>query len=96
MDFEKLLKQAQAMQKELEKKSEEIAEKEYEGSESNGLVKVKINGENNALSVKIDPSILNPEDEEMIEELLVIAINDAVNRLHNDQEDVFGGMIPGI
>ena len=78
MDINKLMQQAQAMQKELEKMSDQIKEHEYEGTASNGLVKVTINGDNRVLSVSIDPSILNPDDKEMIEDLIMIAVNDAM------------------
>ncbi|MBQ2233435.1 MAG: YbaB/EbfC family nucleoid-associated protein [Erysipelotrichaceae bacterium] len=60
MDINKLMQQAQAMQKQLEKANEQINATEFEGSASNGLVKVVVNGENKVLSVSIDPSILNP------------------------------------
>ena len=78
MDINKLMQQAQAMQKQLEKANEQINATEFEGSASNGLVKVVVNGENKVLSVSINPSILNPEDVEMIEDLVMIAVNDAI------------------
>jgi len=78
MDINKLMEQAQAMQKQLEDALNKINETEFEGSASNGLVKVRINGENKVLSVSIDPEILNPDDKEMIEDLIVIAANEAV------------------
>lgn len=78
MDINKLMEQAQAMQKELEKATEQLNTMEFEGSASNGLVKVTVNGENKVQSVKIEPSILNPDDAEMIEDLIMIAVNDAI------------------
>lgn len=92
MDINKLMQQAQAMQRELEKMSDKIKDSEYEGSASNGLVKVVINGENRVLSVNIDPSILNPEDKEMIEDLIMIAINDAVDKADEEKKEKYGGM----
>ena len=92
MDINKLMQQAQAMQKELEKMSDKIKDTEYEGSASNGLVKVTINGENRVLSVSIDPSILNPDDKEMIEDLIVIAVNDAVDKADEEKREKYGGM----
>ena len=92
MDINKLMQQAQAMQKELEKASEQINETEFEGSASNGLVKVVINGENKVLSVDIDKSILNPDDKEMIEDLVMIAVNDAVSKADDLKKNRFGSM----
>ena len=93
MDINKLMQQAQAMQKELEKANEQINATEFEGSASNGLVKVTINGENRILSVNIDPSILNPDDKEMIEDLIMIAVNDAVDKAEELKKDRFGSMV---
>ena len=92
MDINKLMQQAQAMQKQLEKANEQINATEFEGSASNGLVKVAVNGENKVLSVSIDPSILNPEDVEMIEDLVMIAVNDAIAKADNLKKERFGSM----
>ena len=92
MDINKLMQQAQAMQKELEKANEQINATEFEGSASNGLVKVTINGENKVLAVNIDPSILNPDDKEMIEDLIMIAVNDAIDKADELKKDRFGSM----
>ena len=92
MDINKLMQQAQAMQKEMEKAAAEINEMEFEGVASNGLVKVVINGENKVQSVSLDRSILNPEDKEMIEDLIMIAVNDAVAKVDEKRENSFGSM----
>lgn len=92
MDINKLMQQAQEMQKQLEKASEQIGATEFEGTASNGLVKVTVNGENRVLSVSIDPSILNPEDKEMIEDLVLIAVNDAISKADDLKKERFGSM----
>ena len=92
MDINKLMQQAQAMQKQLEKASEQISATEFEGSASNGLIKVTVNGDNRVLSVSIDPSILNPEDREMIEDLVMIAVNDAISKADNLKKERLGSM----
>ena len=92
MDINKLMQQAQEMQKQLEKASEQIGATEFEGTASNGLVKATVNGENRVLSVSIDPSILNPEDKEMIEDLVLIAVNDAVSKADDLKKERFGSM----
>ena len=100
MDINKLMQQAQAMQKQLEKANKQINEKEFEGSASNGLVKVVINGENRIQSIDINKDILNADDKEMIEDLIMIAVNDAIDKAEDYKKDRYGSMasalgIPG-
>lgn len=92
MDINKLMQQAQAMQRQLEKETAEINQMEFEGSASNGLVKVKVNGENKVLAVNIDPSILNPDDKEMIEDLVMIATNEAIDAAEETKKNRYGSM----
>ena len=87
MDFNKLLEQAQKMQKDLEKMNDELNVAQFEGSASNGLVKVTINGENKMLECEIDDSILNRDDKEMIQDLIVIAYNNAHEKAENARND---------
>ena len=92
MDINKLMQQAQAMQKQMENASKEISEMEFEGEASNGLIKVTVSGENKVLAVNIDPSILNPDDKDMIEDLVMIAVNDAISKADNMKKNRFGSM----
>jgi len=77
MDFNKLLEQAQQMQKDLERMNEEMNAALFEGSASNGLVKITISGDNEVKEVFLDPSIVDPSDKEMLEDMIMIAFNDA-------------------
>ena len=100
MDINKIMQQAQAMQKQLEEASKQINEKEFEGSASNGLVKVVINGENKIKSVDINKDILNPDDLDMIQDLIMIAVNDAIDKAEDYKKERYGSMasalgIPG-
>lgn len=100
MDINKLMQQAQAMQKQLEEANRQISEKEFEGSASNGLVKVVVNGDHYIQSVHLDETIIAPEDKEMIEDLIVIAVNDAIDKAEEFKKERLGGMasalgIPG-
>ena len=92
MDINKLMQQAQAMQKQLEDAGRQIDAMEFEGSASNGLVKTTVGGDNRILSVWIDPSILNPEDQEMIQDLIMIAVNDAIGKADEYRKNRFGSM----
>lgn len=101
MDINKLMEQAQQMEKELKKAEAEMKAAEFEGSASNGLVTVTLNGEYKIQRISIDPEILNPDDKEMIEELIQIAVNDAVDKIDRNKTDRMGQManqfkIPGM
>lgn len=101
MDINKLLAQAQKMERELKKSQEELEAALFEGSASNGLVKITIKGNNEVVEVNIDESILNKEDKEMIQDLIMIAFNDAINKLEDKRNEKLsqstGGLnIPGL
>lgn len=92
MDINKLMQQAQAMQKQLEETNEKINSMEFEGQASNGLVKVVVNGEYKVLSVDIDPNIINAQDKEMLQDLIMIATNQAIEKADECKKDSFGSM----
>ena len=92
MDINKLMKQAQQMQQQLEEKTKQLNAMQFEGSASNGLVKIVVNGEYRTVSVSIDESILNKEDKEMIEDLIMIAFNDAAEKIEQSKKDGLGSM----
>ena len=96
MDINKLMQQAQAMQKQLEEANKQLNAMEFEGSASNGLVKVTVNGEFKVTNVEIDPSILNADDKEMIQDLIMIAVNDATDKVDKSKKDKFGSMAQGL
>lgn len=96
MDINKLMKQAQAMQQELEQANKQLNAMQFEGSASNGLVKVVVNGEYKVVSVDIDSSILNSDDKEMLQDLIMIATNDAVVKIDETKKEKFGSMAQGL
>ena len=96
MDINKLMQQAQAMQKQLEEANKELNAMKFEGSASNGLVKVVVNGEYKITSVNIDSSILNADDKEMIQDLIMIATNEASSKVDQSKKDRLGSMTQGL
>lgn len=76
-----LMAQAQKMQAKLAKVQEEIAQMEIEGEAGSGAVKVVISGKHECRRVTIDPKTVDPEDIEMLEDLVTLAFNDAVTKL---------------
>lgn len=92
----KLMKQAQEMQARMGKMQAEVEALETEGVSGGGLVKVVLTGKNTLKSVSIDPSLLNPDDREVIEDLIVAAHADAAARnarqIEERMKSVTGGM----
>lgn len=91
-----LMKQAQMMQKKMEEAQQKMSLSEVEGSSAGGMVKVVLNGKFESKKVSIDKSLLNPEEVDILEDLLVAAYNDAqkkVDAMMNDgMKDVTGGL----
>ncbi len=101
MDMNKILKQAQKMQKEMARQQEELAAKEFSASSGGGMVTVKVNGKNEVLSLIIDPEVVNKEDVAMLQDLVMAAVNEAHRRaqqeMQNAMQGLMGGMkIPGL
>ncbi len=96
MNIQQMMKQAQQMQKKMEAAQAKVADMEAEGSAGGGMVKVTLNGKGEAKAVKIDPSAVDPEDVEMLEDLLIAAINDAKKKVEEESaaamHDAMGGM----
>ena len=90
-----MMKQAQALQANMQKAQEEIAAMEVTGESGGGMVKVTINGRHEAKRVQIDPSV-PLDDREMVEDLVAAAINDAVHRLEAASQQKMSGMMGGM
>lgn len=96
MNITKIMQQAQAMQQKLETLKEEAAGKEFIGAAGAGAVEVTINGGGDLLKVNIEPSLLVPDEKEVLEDLLVAAFNkakkDADDASSGDMADAMKGM----
>jgi DNA-binding YbaB/EbfC family protein len=100
-NMNKMFKQVQKMQAEMERIQAELAKKEVEGTAGGGMVKVTANGKLEILSVKIDKEVVDPEDVEMLEDLVTAAVNQALENAQKMQAEgmaqLTGGMqIPGL
>ncbi|MEA1969786.1 MAG: YbaB/EbfC family nucleoid-associated protein [Thermodesulfobacteriota bacterium] len=96
-----MMKQAQQMQKKMLKMQEELALKTVEASAGGGMVKVIANGSQKIESITMEKEIIDPEDIEMLQDLILAAVNDALNRsqemVSNEMNKITGGMkIPGM
>lgn len=84
-----LLKQAQEMQGKVQELQEKLAGTEIEGSAGGGMVKVTLNGKTEMRGIKIDPSLIDPEESEVLEDLIAAAFNDAKVKVeHHMQEEM--------
>ena len=95
-NMQAMLKQAHMMQQKLADAQKELEEMEIEGESGGGMVKVVCNGKKVISSISIDPKAVDPDDVEMLEDLIVAAINDAYSVADEEYEDkmgMFGGMI---
>ena len=93
--FGNMMKQAQKLQKQMLEMQEEIAKKTVEGTAGGGMVRVIANGNQDILDLKIDPEVVDPEDLELLEDLIVAAIANAKEKAKSLIEDEMGKIIPG-
>ncbi|MCI8469253.1 MAG: YbaB/EbfC family nucleoid-associated protein [Eggerthellaceae bacterium] len=101
MDMKKMMKQAQKMQLEAARAQEEITQMEFEATAGGGMVKVVAMGDMSIKSVTIDPEAVDPEDVEMLEDMVMAAVNEALRSAteatNQRMNAVMGGMkIPGL
>jgi DNA-binding YbaB/EbfC family protein len=93
-----ILKQAQQLQKQMDQLQEELAEKRVEGNAGGGMVTVVVNGKQELIDVKIDPEVVNPDDVEILEDLIVAAVNQAREKASEiakqEMSKMTGGLIP--
>lgn len=90
-----LMKQAQAMQENLQKAQEELAKMEITGEAGGGMVKVVMNGRHDVKRVTIDDSLMK-DDKEMLEDLIAAAVNDAVRTIEKKSQETMSGLTAGM
>jgi DNA-binding YbaB/EbfC family protein len=101
MDMNEIMKQAQQMQQRMSQVQNELAGRTVTASVGGGMVEVTVNGKNELLSVQIDKEVINPEDQEMLQGLIVSAVNEGIKKAQDmaqaEMRKITGGMsIPGI
>ena len=85
--MQQMMKQAGALQKKVTDVQEELEKMEIEGVSGAGMVKVIMTGKNDVKSIKIDPSLIVPEDKEMLEDLIVAALHNAKTNLDSKMKE---------
>jgi nucleoid-associated protein EbfC len=91
VNIQQMMKQAQQMQERLQK---QMAELRVEGNAGGGMVTVIVNGGKQVQSLKIDPEVVSKDDVEMLQDLIVAAINDAQRKADDAMAQQMGGMLP--
>jgi hypothetical protein len=90
MSVGKYGKQFQDMQKQIQKLQEELKERVVEGTAGGGMVKVKVNGQQEVVDVKIEPAVIDPAEKGMLEDLVVAALNEGIKKSKKLQEAEMG------
>ena len=91
-----LMKQAQRMQKKMEEKTKELEGKEWEASVGGGAVTVKVTGKKEVSSVKIEEEVIDPDDVEMLQDLIMTAVNEALRKMEEETQSIMGDITGGL
>ena len=91
-----ILKQAQQMQEKMQKIQDELGDLQVEGSAGGGMVTVTANGRQEIIGIKIDQQVVDPDDVEMLQDLVVAAVNEAARRVDEEVQQKLGGMMSGL
>ena len=91
MNIQKMMQQAQQMQERLQK---QMVDMRIEGKAGGGMVTVVVNGNKQLFSLKLDPEVVSKDDVEMLQDLIVAAINDAHRKADEEMSQKMGGMLP--
>ncbi len=95
-NMQKMMKQMQKMQKDMAKAQEELAEKTMEGTAGGGMVTVVVNGQKEIIEVNIKEEVVDPEDIEMLQDLMLAATNDALKKMDELTNETMGQFTKGM
>ena len=97
MNMNNLMKQAKKMQEEMQKSQEELSSKEFDSTAGGGAISVKVTGEKVIKEIKIKPDVVDPDDVEMLEDLILTCVNEALRKVDSAQSQELGKFnIPGL
>ena len=95
-NMQQLMRQAQKMQQQMTEMQEKLDAEEYEAAAGGGMVQVKVSGKRELTSITIDPQVIDPDDAEMLEDLVKAAVNEALRKGEEAREAAMGKMAPGM
>ena len=93
-NMQQLMRQAQKMQEQMTKAQEELDAKEYEATSGGGMVTCRVNGKREVLSLTIKPEAVDPDDVEMLQDMILAAVNEALRQGEKTREETMGRMAP--
>ena len=97
LNINQLMKEAKKMQADIEKSQEELAVKEFDATAGGGAIEVKVTGAKLIKEIKIKPEVVDPDDVEMLQDLILTCVNEALKKVDNAQASELGKYnIPGI
>ena len=95
-NMQQLMRQAQKMQQMMTDAQEKLDAAEYEATAGGGVVAVKVSGKRELLSITIDPQVVDPDDVEMLQDLVMAAVNEALRKGEESREAAMSRMAPGM
>lgn len=95
-NMNQMIRQAQKMQEAMEKAQEELAVKEYTASSGGGMVSVTVNGAKEVVKVSIKPEVVDPDDVELLEDMIAGAVNEALRAAEAESQQVLGSITGGM
>lgn len=95
-NINKILKQAQRLQSQMMQAQDELAKKTFEGTAGGNMVKVTLNGGGDCTAVSLNPEVIDPDDAEMLEDLIVAAFKNAQEKVKEQSNATFGGLTSGM
>ena len=95
-NMNQLMKQAQKMQKQMEETTKALEESTYEATAGGGVVKVVVSGKKEVVSVHLEEEVVDPDDVEMLEDLIVAATNEALRKMEEDSQEKMGKVTGGL
>ncbi|WP_046181180.1 YbaB/EbfC family nucleoid-associated protein [Domibacillus sp. A3M-37] len=95
-NMQNMMKQMQKMQKQMQEAQEELAEKQFEGTAGGGMVKVSISGQKLVTDVQIKEEVVDPDDIDMLQDLVLAAVNDALKKVDDETNQTMGQFTKGM
>ena len=97
MNINQLMKEAKKMQADMERSQVELTAKEFEATAGGGAISVKVSGDKQIKEIKLQPEIVDPDDVEMLQDLIITCVNEALRKVDSAQAQQFGKYnIPGM
>ncbi len=95
-NMQQLMRQAQKMQQMMTDAQEKLDAQEYEATSGGGVVSVKVSGKRELMSITIDPKVVDPDDVEMLQDLILAAVNEALRKGEENREATMNKLAPGM